>query len=158
MIFFVVCCLFSNFFQQTNHHIENFIGSGATKLIREMLKVNDRLVTLNLDGNAFERSDIDALSSAVESHNGTIKSFGFKLWFGWDTAELQRNNNVTNRNLNLEKVLWPILVDICVAFAPLQLPAYVFLHIIDGIDTFHLLAHRRKIALITKIWSSPRSN
>lgn len=65
----------------------------------------------------------------------------------------------SNRNRNLwKKLLWTLnrneIIDICVALAPIDLPAYVLLEIIDWFPLFEYIQHKMKIDLIIRIKKS----
>lgn len=47
-----------------------------------------------------------------------------------------------------------ILLDVCIALAPLQIPAYVLLHIVDWLPFMDLFDHRSKIELLQSIHQS----
>lgn len=48
----------------------------------------------------------------------------------------------------------PLLLDICIAMAALELPPYVLLSIVDFIDTISIQSHRQKIDLIHSVRDS----
>lgn len=65
-------------------------------------------------------------------------------------------NSIRERNRSLQwRLVQPKILDICVAMAPLQLPPYVLLWIIDWLPFYEAaVSHHKKIALIENINNS----
>ena len=57
-------------------------------------------------------------------------------------------------SIQLMRQAQPELVGICLAFAPLELPPYVLLWIIDFLPNYDKLSHHKKIELITSVRNS----
>ncbi len=59
-------------------------------------------------------------------------------------------------SIQLMRHAQPDIIDICLALAPFQLPAYVLLWIMDWLPNFDRLSHYKKIHLIQSVVKSIR--
>lgn len=64
--------------------------------------------------------------------------------------KLTSRNQRINEEIGMSKVA-SVILDISIAFAPLQLPPYVLLEIVDHFEYWHFIARKQKIDLLVQV-------
>lgn len=110
-----------------------------------LLTENQRLTKLVVYGYGF---DGEAFRNAAEQNYALLD---LKL------SGLRNSTEVTQRNDALKwRNVHRVVLNICIAMAPLQIPNYVLLHIIDQLPKYCFASHGRKIRLIESVSRSYR--
>jgi hypothetical protein len=154
----------------------------------QLLKSLKKLKTLSLYGNQFTKEDLFAISNVVKSHNKFIRNVDFshnnfsqqdeaelvanwkdnysvvKLYFflpkqpgtrvGLGRPICERNEPLRWRNMR------PIIIDLFIALAPLDLPLYTMLWIFDWLEPMSVSPdhrHYAKVYLLEKLINSRRT-
>ena len=119
----------------------------STPSILVSLNHNSTLTSFKLLGHpvSLKEDVLDAMFRIAET-NTTLLELSIKTYVG--STEVQPHFLKRNNAIVWQKVL-PKLKDFCIAFVPLQLPAYVLLEIFDWTTPYmHRASHVKKIKYI----------
>jgi ankyrin repeat protein len=117
-------------------HINLLISLGSDPLQK------NRFGHAYLDKSNWDRSELrrayesKTVQQRIDERNSTMKDIKHKL------------------GIRLMEFAQPEILDTCIAMAPLTLPAYVMLWILDELPNYHRVSHIRKIRLIENVIKS----
>jgi len=139
-----------------------------------MIRVNSTLRKLTLFGNPLRDGGVEAIANAMKHANSSLMF----VYLDRTTASVSLCNEVSvicERNKQLQRnFVHAYLLDVVVALAPLQLPVYVVLEIVDWLPTrrplifhhsviglnescMHLVSRFKKVRLIEGVYHSHKS-
>jgi Ran GTPase-activating protein (RanGAP) involved in mRNA processing and transport len=132
---------------------DNLLTSDAVCVIAEALKTNTTLVELSLSGNDVSADAglaiIDMLRLNITLLSLTIDHAVFSAHDAvMIEALLKRNDAIAPHKVA------PILLDVALALAPLKLPTYVLLEIVDWFPFFVALSRSWKISRLERVRDS----
>jgi hypothetical protein len=118
----------------------------SSEALARVVVANRRLTALR--ASHLDVADQSALVAAV-ARSTTILNVNL----GWKCAEQALIDQHLARNAAIQwRVVKPLLLDVCVAMAPLLLPAYVMLEIFDRLPLMDLVNQKLKIDVIIRVF------